>query len=128
MKIEEELASEDAETVVLKGEEKMGLRIFFKMCDFKLRHLNMHMNPLDREKLETARYLVENNLPIKKEHLFMIAPHYFLSDLHDMQEQERKKLLNRRIMFYNVNFKISLSFLILYYFNSETILDYPFKI
>lgn len=102
MKIEEELASEDAETVVLKGEEKMGMRIFFKSSDYKLRHLHMHLNPLDLEKYETARYLIENNLPIKKEHLYMVAPHFFLSDLHDMEKQERKKLLNRRIMFLNV--------------------------
>ena len=104
MKIEDELASEDAETVILKGDQKMGFRIFFKMSDYKIRHLNMHLNPLDVEKLETARYLIENNLPIKKELLYMVAPDLFIYDLYELEQKEKRSILNKRIMFLNVRF------------------------
>ena len=106
MKIEDELATEDAETVILKGEQKAALRIFFKMTDFKLRELKMHLNPLDVEKFETTRYLVENNLPIKKELLYMVAPDFFIYDIYELDKKEKRSLLNKRIMFLNVGFCI----------------------
>jgi hypothetical protein len=101
--IKENLASEELEEVVLTGLLKDGMRVLFGYYDFQINHMKMHFNPVDMEKLKMAEYQIENNLPIKRELLYQVAPDFFQMELSEMKEAERRRILGQKIKIIDVS-------------------------
>ena len=100
--IQNNLDSEILETVILEGIPKLIMRSMFNYYNFLLKSMKFHLNPVDVEKLEMAKFQIENNLPIKKELLFQVAPDYFKMDLSQLKKAEKKRILHERIRFIEV--------------------------
>ena len=118
--IQDRLDSEETETIVITGFKKLILRNHFILIDFQLSALNMKLNPVDMEKVQLARFQIENNLPIKKELLYQVASDYFQMELSEMEDMDRRKELFKRIRLIEVYFiliirKLNLARFINYY-------------
>ncbi len=58
----------------------------------------MVVQPLHEKMLTETRYLVENNLPIPRMNLYSIFPEGFVYEMEDMDEIERKKIEENRVI------------------------------
>ena len=90
------------ENVILTGIHKLAMRGLFNNYEFLMSEMKMHLNPVDKEKFEMVRFQVENNLPINKALLFQVAPDFFEMELEQLEEAERRKILNGKIKFLEV--------------------------
>lgn len=102
MEIAKNLDSDELEHVVLGGWNKMAMRTLFGHYEYLTGHMKFHLNPVDAEKLEMVRFQVENNLPVKRELLYQVAPDFFRMELGELREEERKKILGQKIQLLDV--------------------------
>lgn len=100
--LQEHLGSEELETVVLQGHHKLAMRSLFNYHDFMVKQMRFYLNPVDQEKLEMARFQIENNLPIRTDLLYQVAPDFFQMELAEMEEAQRRRILNEKIRFLEV--------------------------
>jgi hypothetical protein len=103
--IKQNLNSEDLETVIVTDIRKLAMRNLFGYYDFLIKEMKFHLNPVDQEKLEMARFQIENNLPINKFLLYQVAPEFFEMELDELEERERQKVLSNKIRLVQVSRK-----------------------
>ena len=84
--------------MLLTGADRIGLKNKLEIIDFKIRNFGMLINPEHKEMLEQTEYLLENNLPIPRDNIYVILPEIFEYEAEDISQIEKRKLAENRLI------------------------------
>lgn len=85
----------------MDGFEKLAFKGHLKYIDFQVRNMGAKLHPENYKILKEAEFLMENNMPIPRMHLYIVMPEIFKIEVDDIEEIKAKKLeMNKIILGY----------------------------
>lgn len=78
--------------------EKLAFKGNLAYIDFQVRNMNVKLHPENYKIMKEVEFLVQNNLPVPRDKLYIIMPEIFAYDVEDMTEIEQKNINKNRLL------------------------------